>query len=189
MQYDKTKPLIVAITGASGAIYGVRLLQHLRTLQINTILVISKMGFATIKTELGLSNQQVIKLADEYYSNDNLFASISSGSFLTNGMIVAPCSIKSLSGIANCYNDNLISRSADVCLKEKRTLVLMLRESPLHYGHLQLMQTINASGGILMPPFPAFYNHPKTIEDIVDHSLARCLDLFLIPHSLTERWQ
>lgn len=181
-------PIIVGVTGASGIIYAVKLLETLKKLNIKTILVVSSMGFFTAKEELGLEKEDLISLASEYYPNNSLHASISSGSFLTAGMIIAPCSIKTLSSIANSYNDNLITRSADVVLKERRKLVLMVRETPLHAGHIKLMQQATENGAIIMPPVPAFYNKPQSIDDIINHSVARCLDLLEIENNLTLRW-
>ncbi|XWO13656.1 Flavin prenyltransferase UbiX [Candidatus Hepatincola sp. Pdp] len=181
-------PIIVAISGASGSIYGIRLLEELKKLKQKTILVVSNMGFTTLKQELNLSPKEVIALADDYYENSNLSAPISSGSYLCQGMIVAPCSIKSLSGIANSYNDNLITRSADVILKEKRKLILLVRESPLHLGHLQLMVQATSCGAIICPPMPAFYNSPETINDVVSHSVFRTLDLLNITNNYKKRW-
>ncbi|MCL2566872.1 MAG: UbiX family flavin prenyltransferase [Alphaproteobacteria bacterium] len=181
--------IIVGISGASGIIYAVKLLEALKKLNIRTILVVSKMGFFTAQHELNLSQEQLIAMSDEFYPNNALHSSISSGSFLTKGMIIAPCSVKTLSGIANSYNDNLITRAADVILKERRKLVLMFREAPLHLGHIELMQKATLNGAIIMPPMPAFYNKPQSIEDIVQHSVARCLDLLGIENSLSRRWQ
>lgn len=181
-------PIIIGISGATGAIYGIALLKALKELQQKTILVVSEMGFYTIFEELGIKAKEVIALADEYYVNTDFNAPIASGSFLTKGMIVAPCSIKSLSGIAHSYDSNLLTRSADVCLKEKRKLVLMLRETPLHLGHIELMAKVVSYGGIIAPPLPAFYNKPETIEDIVNHSIFRVLDLLDIPHNNLKRW-
>ncbi len=181
-------PIIVGITGASGIIYAVNLLKVLKKLNIKTILVVSSMGFYTAKEELGLSKENLIAMADEFYPNNSLHASIASGSFLNKGMIIVPCSVKTLSSIANSYNDNLITRSADVALKERRKLVLIFRETPLHSGHINLMQKANENGAIIMPPVPAFYNKPKNINDIVNHSISRCLDLFNIKNDLTKRW-
>ena len=181
-------PIIIGLSGATGAIYGVELLKILKLLNIKTILVASEMGFYTAKEELNLKPKDIIALADEYYPNTDFNAPIASGSFLNRGMIVAPCSVKSLSAIANSYDSNLLVRSADVCLKEKRKLVIMFRETPLHLGHIQLMEKIALYGGIIAPPLPAFYNNPKTIDDIVKHSILRVLDLFDIEHNLLQRW-
>ena len=184
----KNLPIIIGISGATGAIYGIELLKTLKLLNIKTILVVSQMGFYTINQELGISAKEVISLADDYYTNENFNAPIASGSFLTSGMIIAPCSVKSLSSIANCYDDNLLTRSADVCLKEQRKLVLMFRETPIHLGHIKLMEQLSTMGGIIAPPVPAFYNHPKSIDDIVQHSILRVLDLFNIEHNMLKRW-
>lgn len=181
-------PIIIGVTGASGIIYAVKILEALKTLNIKTILVVSSMGFFTAREELDMSKEKLIELADEYYPNNSLHASIASGSFLTRGMIIAPCSIKTLSSVANSYNDNLITRSADVILKERRKLVLMVRETPLHAGHIDLMQKVTLSGGIIMPPMPAFYNKPQSIDDIINHSVSRTLDLFSIENNITKRW-
>lgn len=181
-------PIIVGISGASGIIYAVKLLESLKKLNIKTILVVSKMGFFTAKEELNISENELINLATEFYPNNALHASISSGSFLNRGMIIAPCSVKTLSSIANSYNDNLITRSADVALKERRKLVLIFRETPLHSGHIDLMQKATNSGAIIMPPVPAFYNKPQSIDDIVNHTVARALDLFNIENNITKRW-
>jgi 4-hydroxy-3-polyprenylbenzoate decarboxylase len=180
--------IIVGISGASGIIYAVKLLESLRNLNIRTILVVSKMGFFTAAHELSLSQEELIAMADEFYPNNALHSPISSGSFLSAGMIIAPCSVKTLSSIANSYNDNLITRAADVMLKERRKLVLMFRETPLHAGHIDLMQKATTNGAIIMPPVPAFYNKPQSIEDIVNHSAARCLDLLGIENNLSQRW-
>ncbi|MFL1781173.1 UbiX family flavin prenyltransferase [Candidatus Hepatincolaceae symbiont of Richtersius coronifer] len=181
-------PIIIGITGATGAIYAIALLKALKQLDYRTILIVSEMGFYTIKDELNMTPKQVIALADEYYSNSNLGAPIASGSFLTLGMIVAPCSVKSLSGIAHAYDDTLITRAADVVLKERRRLVLLLRETPFNLIHINLMKQATESGAIIMPPVPAFYNKPNSIADIVSHTVARCLDLFAIENDLTLRW-
>lgn len=185
----KPLPIIVAITGATGIIYAIRILQELKRLNIETILVMSTMAMVTLKYETTMSVKEVIALATKYYTNDNLAASISSGSFLTQGMVVAPCSVKTLSSIANSLNDNLITRSADVVLKERRKLVLLFREAPLHLGHINLMASATQSGAIIMPPLPAFYNNPQTLDDIVNHTVSRTLDLFNIKNNITTRWE
>lgn len=182
------RPIIIGVSGATGAVYPFRILQELKRLNQKTILVVSEMAFMTIKQELNISPKEFISMADEYIVNSNLGASIASGSYLTKGMIVAPCSIKSLSGIANCYDDNLITRSADVCLKERRKVVLLLRETPLHLGHINLMKQATENGAIIMPPVPAFYNNPQTIDDIVNHTVSRVLDLFDINTDISQRW-
>jgi 4-hydroxy-3-polyprenylbenzoate decarboxylase len=181
--------LIVGITGASGAIYGIRLLEFLRSQpEVESHLVMSEAAKQTIVLETGASPETVAGLADRVYDNGDLAAAISSGSFQTAGMIVAPCSIKSLSAIANSYDDSLLTRAADVCLKERRRLVLMVRETPLHLGHLDLMMRVTRSGAVVLPPCPAFYFGPRNIEQIVDHSIGKALDLLGVEHNLFRRW-
>lgn len=182
------KPLIIGVSGATGTIYAVRLLEILKELKIPTILVVSEIGFLNAKQELNIIPKDLIKLADEYYNNTEMTASIASGSFLTQGMIIAPCSVKTLSNVANCNDNNLIARAADVTLKERRKLVLLFRETPLHMGHIRLLEQVTSSGGIVMPPVPAFYNKPQTIEDLVLHTVFRCLDLFDINSNYSSRW-
>jgi 4-hydroxy-3-polyprenylbenzoate decarboxylase len=184
-----TLPLIVGISGASGAIYGVRLLQAVRELGIPTHLIISKSATLTLKEEAGLSANDVRALATVAYPNGDVGASISSGSFKTRGMVIAPCSIRTLSEIAYGTSDNLLSRAADVILKERRRLVLMVRETPLHAGHLKSMLAATENGAIVMPPVPAFYHQPKSIDDIVNQTVGRCLDLFDIDSGLVKRWR
>lgn len=182
--------LIVGITGASGVVYGIRILQLLRDLpEIETHAVISPAALVTAQAELDMSASEIRALPDVEHSFRDIGAAISSGSFRTEGMIVAPCSIKTLSGIANCYADQLIVRAADVCLKERRRLVLMLRETPLHAGHIALMQQATAAGAVIMPPVPAFYARPASIDDIVTHSVVRALDLFGIEAARIPRWK
>ena len=181
--------LIVAITGASGAIYGVRLLEALRAVpKVEVHLVISKTGRVTVALETGRKVRDVEKLAHHVHRDADLAASISSGSFKTAGMIVAPCSMKTLSGIVHSYADNLVVRAADVVLKERRKLVLMPRETPLHVGHCRLLLQAAEMGAIIAPPMPAFYNAPRTLDDAVDHSVGRVLDLFDIDSALVRRW-
>jgi len=185
-----TKRLIVGISGATGVIYGIRLLQVLKKVtDVESHLVLSKAAEVTIQLETKYSVDQVKELATVNHLFSNLAAPISSGSFQTMGMVVIPCSMKSLSGIANCYNENLLIRAADVTLKEKRRLVLVPRETPLHKGHLDLMMRFVDSGGILLPPFPAFYHAPQSIDDLIDQTVGKVLDLFEIKHSLFKRWQ
>lgn len=184
-----TLPLIVGISGASGVIYGVELVRALHKIGHPVHLVISGGAETTLKLEMGLTLEEVTKLADVVHDTRNLAASISSGSFKTKGMVIAPCSIKTLSGIANSYNDNLLTRAADVCLKERRRLVLMVRETPLHKGHLDLMSRVADLGATLLPPTPSFYHQPKTILDIVHQSIGKALDQFDIEHTLFERWK
>jgi 4-hydroxy-3-polyprenylbenzoate decarboxylase len=182
--------LIVAITGASGAIYGIRLLEALREVQqVETHLVISNGGKLNIALETSWKVRDVEALAHEVHSDQNLAATIASGSFRTAGMIVAPCSMKTLSGIVGSYADNLVVRAADVVLKEQRRLVLVPREMPLHVGHCRLMLQAAEMGAVLAPPMPAFYNDPKTIDDLVNHTVGRLLDLFDIESGLVKRWQ
>ncbi|MFJ5489038.1 UbiX family flavin prenyltransferase [Hansschlegelia beijingensis] len=183
------KRLIVAITGASGAIYGVRALEMLRDVGgVETHLILTAAGIRTINAELDLSVEAVRALADHTHNPKDIGASISSGSYVTDGMLVAPCSIKSLSGIANCYNDELVVRAADVCLKERRRVVLLLRETPFHLGHIELMAQATRNGAIVMPPAPAFYHRPETIDDIVNQTVARALDLFGVSVRAIRRW-
>lgn len=184
-----SKRLIVGISGASGAIYGIRALEVLRELGIETHLVLSSGARATIALETNYRVAEVKALATVVHSDQNLAASISSGSYPTDGMLVAPCSIKTLSGIANSYADNLLTRAADVVLKEGRKLVLMIRETPLHAGHLRLMSEASASGAVILPPVPAFYHHPITVEDIIDQSVGKALDQFGIEAGLFTRWE
>lgn len=182
--------IIVGISGASGAIYGVRLLQALRTLPgIETHAVISDAGWLNITHELGLERTHAPALADVVHSIDHIGASIASGSFRASGMVVAPCSMRTLAAIAHGLADNLLTRAADVVLKERRRLVLMVRESPLHLVHLRNMATVTEMGGIVCPPMPAFYQRPTSVGEIVDHSVARALDLLGIDNALAPRWQ
>jgi 4-hydroxy-3-polyprenylbenzoate decarboxylase len=182
--------LIVAITGSSGAIYGIRLLEALRAApKIEVHLVISKTGRLTLAIETGRRIKEVEALAHHVHSDQDLAASIASGSFKTAGMIVAPCSMKTLSGIVNSYADNLVVRAADVVLKERRRLVLMPRETPLHVGHCRLLLQAAEMGAILAPPMPAFYNAPRTLDDAINHSVGRVLDLFDIESGLVRRWK
>ena len=181
--------LIVAITGSSGAIYGVRLLEALRKAKgVEVHLILSKGGKLTIGLETGRSIKSVQALAHVVHSDQDLAASIASGSFKTAGMVVAPCSMKTLSGIVNSYADNLVVRAADVVLKEQRRLVLMPRETPLHAGHCRLLLQAAEMGAVIAPPMPAFYNAPRTLDDAVNHSIGRVLDLFDIDSGLVKRW-
>lgn len=182
--------LIVAITGASGAIYGIRLLEALREVpDVETHLVLSNGGKLNIALETDRDPRDVEALAHEVHSDQNLAATIASGSFATGGMIVAPCSMKTLSGIVNSYADNLVVRAADVVLKEQRKLVLMPREMPLHVGHCRLLLQAAEMGAVIAPPMPAFYSDPQTLDDIINHSVGRVLDLFGIESGLVKRWQ
>ncbi|MGH6664347.1 MAG: UbiX family flavin prenyltransferase [Pseudolabrys sp.] len=181
-------PLIVGISGASGAVYGVRLLQTLKKNNISAYLIISKSAAVTLKEEMNLSVDDVRAFAGTTYSNSDVGAAISSGSFKTRGMVIVPCSIRTMSDIAYGTTDSLISRAADVILKERRRLVLVVRETPLHAGHLRSMLAATENGAIIMPPVPAFYHRPKTIDDIVNQTVGRCLDLFDIDIGLVKRW-
>ena len=184
------RKIIIGISGASGTIYGVRLLEVLQSYpEIETHLVISDIAREIIEHENQRDAAEVLALADIVHPIRNLGAAISSGSFLTEGMIIAPCSIKSLSGIANSYNDNLLVRAADVCLKERRKLIIVLRETPLHLGHLELMTRVTRYGATLLPPMPSFYHNPKTIDDIINQTVGKVLDNFGIEHNLFKRWK
>jgi flavin prenyltransferase len=185
---DPRKRLIVGVSGASGAVYGVRLLELLRDTDIETHLVISRTAKITLATETNLKIADVEALADVVHSNDDLGAACSSGSFQNLGMIVAPCSIKTMAEIATGVTANLISRSADVALKERRRVVLMLRETPLHLGHIRQMAAVTEAGAIIYPPVPAFYAQPKSLEDMIDHTIGRVLDLFDIDLGTVRRW-
>jgi 4-hydroxy-3-polyprenylbenzoate decarboxylase len=182
------KRIIVGISGASGTIYGIRLLQALRELGIESHLIMSKTAELTLSYESDLKVDDVKALADEVHSIKNLAACTSSGSYKTLGMVIAPCSIRSMSEIATGVTSNLLTRSADVVLKERRKLVLMVRETPLHTGHLRTMTSLSEMGAIIAPPMPAFYNRPETLDDIVDHSVGRVLDLFDLDTGKLKRW-
>ncbi len=182
--------IIVAISGASGAVYGVRLLQVLQGMaDVESHLVVSDAGWRTLQHELDMDRASVEALADQLHDNRNVGATIASGSFQCSGMVIAPCSMRTLAAVAHGLGDKLLTRAADVVLKERRRLLLLVRESPLHLGHLRNMVSVTEMGGILSPPLPAFYLRPQSIADIVDHSVARALDLLDIPHSLAARWQ
>jgi 4-hydroxy-3-polyprenylbenzoate decarboxylase len=180
--------MIVGITGASGAIYGVKILEVLSKLGIETHLIITQAGLKNLEIETSCNKVELKSMASHVYDEDDLSASLASGSFKVDGMVVAPCSMKTLSGIANSYNNNLLVRAADVTLKERRRLVLLVRETPLHEGHLRLMIEVTRMGGIVMPPVPAFYHHPKTIEDLIHQTIGKVLDLFSVDANLFERW-
>lgn len=182
------KRLIVGISGASGAVYGVRLLELLRDTDIETHLIVSNAGKTTLAAETALKLADVEALADVVHSNQDLGAACSSGSFRNLGVIVAPCSIKTMSEIATGVTANLISRAADVALKERRRVVLMLRETPLHLGHIRSMAAVTEAGAIVYPPVPAFYAHPQSLDEMIDHTLGRVLDLFGIDLGLVRRW-
>ena len=182
--------LIIGMSGASGVIYGIRLLEVLsRVEQVETHLVLSDSAKLNIAIETDRNSKEVKALADEVSSNRDIAARLASGSFTTNGMIVAPCAIKTLSAIANSYADSLLVRAADVVLKERRRLVLVPRETPLHTGHCELMLKASQMGAILAPPMPAHYINPQTVDDLVDHHVGRILDLFDLDPGLVQRWQ
>ena len=180
--------LIVGISGTSGTVYGVRLLEALKDSTIETHLVISRSGIATLSHESDISVQSVKERASVVHSPQDLGASISSGSFPVAGMLVAPCSVRTLSGIANSYDENLVVRAADVTLKERRRLVLLLRETPLHAGHLRLMSQVTEAGAVVMPPVPTFYTRPASVEEIVDDTVHRSLDLLGLDLKNDRRW-
>ena len=182
-------PVLVGISGATGVIYGIETLRALKALDIPAHLVISDAGVRTLNLETDLTLDDIKALADVTYNIKDIGAAVASGSFKTRGMIVAPCSIKSLSAIANSFNDNLLARAADVTLKEHRPLVLLVRETPLHKGHLELMMRAADYGATILPPMPAFYNKPQTIEDVVRHTVSRSLDALKVDNDLIDRWQ
>ena len=180
--------IVVGISGASGAIYGIRILEVLKKIGIEADLVMSDSAKRTIVYETDYSINDVKRLAACVHDNNDVGASIASGSFKHAGMIIAPCSIKTLSAVANSFNTNLLIRAADVTLKERRRLVLMLRETPLHLGHLRLMTQVTETGAVLVPPLPAFYHRPKTIDEIINQSVTKVLDQFDIDADLFSRW-
>jgi len=185
-----TRRIIVGISGASGAIYGVRLLQALREMPgVESHLVVSDAGWRNVQEEHGLQRAAIEALAHQVHEVHDIGAAIASGSFQCSGMVIAPCSMRTLAAVAHGLSDNLITRAADVMLKERRRLVLMVRESPLHLVHLRNMVSVTEMGAIVCPPLPAFYLHPQSVSDIVDHSVARVLDLLDLPHTLAPRWQ
>lgn len=184
-----TRRLIVAITGASGAVYGVRLLQLLREVPgMRTHLVVTPAGWMNIEHEMSLPRRDVEALADTVHAVRDVGASIASGSFQTDGMVVAPCSMRTLGSIAHGLSDNLVTRAADVALKERRRLVLMVRETPLNLAHLRNMTAVTEMGGMIFPPVPAFYNAPQTVQDLVDHTVGRVLDVLGIEQSVSPAW-
>lgn len=181
--------LIVAITGASGAIYGVQLLRRLRERDdVQTHLLLSAAGVLNAYQELDLKRGDIEALAHVVHSVNDIGASIASGSFATAGMVIAPCSMKTLAAIAQGYADNLISRAADVCLKERRRLVLLAREAPLNLAHIRNMEAVTLMGGVIFPPVPALYQRPRSIDEMVDHTVSRVLDLFELDNALAPRW-
>lgn len=183
------KRIVVGISGASGVIYGIRLLKVLKEIEWETHLVISEAAKQNILLETSFTVKDVEDLADKVYDPKNQAAAISSGSFKTSGMVIVPCAIKTLSGVAHSFNENLLIRAADVTLKERRRLILVVRETPLHKGHLALMQKVADLGGIILPPVPAFYINPKSIEDLIDHTIGKILDIMEIDHTLYKRWE
>jgi 4-hydroxy-3-polyprenylbenzoate decarboxylase len=191
MAASNTQPrrLVVAITGATGAIYGVRLLQQLgATPGVETHLVVSDAASLTLHQEAGMQRRDVEALAHVVHRNRDVGASIASGSFQSDGMVIAPCSMKTLASVAHGLSDNLIARAADVVLKERRRLVLMVRETPFNLAHLRNMTAVTEMGGIVFPPVPSFYHRPASIDEMVDHTVSRVLDLFGIEHTLAPRW-
>lgn len=189
MPEARPRRLVIAITGATGAVYGVRLLQHLQANPaVETHLVISDAANLTLHEEVGMQRRQVEALADVVHRNRDVGAAIASGSFQSDGMIIAPCSMKTLAAVALGLSDNLIARAADVVLKERRRLVLMVRETPFNLAHLRNMTAVTEMGGIVFPPLPSFYQHPASIDEMVDHSVARVLDLVGVEHALAPRW-
>jgi 4-hydroxy-3-polyprenylbenzoate decarboxylase len=182
------KRIVIGISGASGGVYGVRLLDALHDLDVETHLVMSKSAKVTLAYEMDLKVSEVSAKADFTYQPEDIGAAISSGSFLTMGMIVAPCSIRTLSEIATGVTSTLLSRAADVVLKDRRRLVLMVRETPLHLGHLRSMAQVTEAGAIVMPPVPAFYAKPRSIDEMIDHSIGRVLDMIDIKNDLVKRW-
>ncbi|MBO6561825.1 MAG: UbiX family flavin prenyltransferase [Nisaea sp.] len=193
MRTSQKKRLIVGISGASGIVYGVRLLELLRALpeeqRVETHLIMSRAAEVTLAHETDFKVREVEKLADVVHANKDIGASVASGSFRTLGMIIAPCSMKSLAEIATGVTDTLLSRAADVVLKERRRLVCMVRETPLHSGHLRNMLALSDMGAVIAPPVPAFYAKPESIADMVDHSLGRVLDLFDLDSGTVHRWR
>ncbi|MEI7874408.1 MAG: UbiX family flavin prenyltransferase [Alphaproteobacteria bacterium] len=185
---DPKNRLIIGISGASGVIYGVRLLEALKSLPVETHLVMTRTAEVTLAHETDLKVAAVRALADVAHGVDDLAAAVSSGSFRTMGMIVAPCSMRSLGEIAAGISSNLLTRAADVVLKERRKLVLLVRETPLHAIHLRNMATLSEMGAIIAPPVPAFYNRPKTLDDVIDHTVGRVLDLFDLDTGKVKRW-
>jgi 4-hydroxy-3-polyprenylbenzoate decarboxylase len=181
------KRIIVGISGASGVIYGIRMLEVLQG-KLESHLILSDAGREIIAMETPYEISAIEEMASYVHPIDDLAATISSGSYKTDGMVIIPCSIKSLSAVANSYNDNLMTRAADVTLKERRRLVLVVRECPLHAGHLELMLRVSHRGGIVFPPVPAFYHKPESLDEIVDQTVGKIMDLFEIEHSLFQRW-
>jgi 4-hydroxy-3-polyprenylbenzoate decarboxylase len=189
MANPRPRQIVVAITGATGAVYGVRLLERLRAIPgVETHLVVSDAATLTLHQEVGLQRRDVEALAHVVHKNREIGASIASGSFQTDGMVIAPCSMKTLAAVAHGMSDNLIARAADVILKERRRLVLMVRETPFNLAHLRNMTAVTEMGGIVFPPLPSFYNKPGSIDEMVDHTVARVIDLLGIENDLAPRW-
>jgi 4-hydroxy-3-polyprenylbenzoate decarboxylase len=181
--------LVIGITGASGVVYGIRLLEVLSSMkEVETHLVISKAGETNINYETNRKAEDIKALADFSYDINDIGTRLASGSFKTDGMIVAPCTVKTMSALANSYTENLLTRAGDVTLKERRKLVLLVRETPLNLGHIRNMERLTEMGAIIMPPVPSFYHKPRTIQDIVDHTVGKVLDIFHIEHNLFQRW-
>jgi 4-hydroxy-3-polyprenylbenzoate decarboxylase len=181
--------LIIAITGATGSVYGVRLLQVLQANpEVETHLLISEAGVLNLHQELDMKRKDVEAFADVVHHVRDVGASIASGSFQSDGMVIAPCSMKTLASVAHGMSDNLITRAADVVLKERRRLILMVRETPFNLAHLRNMTAVTEMGGIIFPPLPGFYHRPQSIQEMVDHTVGRVLDMFALPHELTPRW-
>jgi flavin prenyltransferase len=183
------KRLIVGMTGATGSIYGLRILEVLRAAAWESHLIVSDAGMLNAWQEYRLARKDVQKLADVVHNVRDVGASVASGSFITEGMVIAPCSMKTLAGVAHAFSDNLITRAADVVLKERRRLVLITREAPLNLAHIRNMAAVTEMGGVIFPPVPAFYSGAKTIDDLVNHTVARVLDLFGFQHTKISRWQ
>jgi 4-hydroxy-3-polyprenylbenzoate decarboxylase len=183
------KRIVVGLSGATGAVYGIRLLEVLRDAGVETHLVLTNPGRRNIELETDRTVEEVLALATRVHDIDNIAAPIASGSFLTDGMAVCPCSMKTLSGIVHSYNENLLNRAADVVLKERRRLVLVPRETPLHRGHLDLLSRAAELGAMILPPMVAFYHRPKTIEEIIDQTVGKVLDALGVEHALFKRWE
>ncbi|HSB77304.1 MAG TPA: UbiX family flavin prenyltransferase [Candidatus Methylomirabilis sp.] len=181
--------LVVGISGSTGSIYGIRLLEVLRDIpDLESHLIISGPGKRTILEETDYSIKDVERLATHVYDNKDIGAALASGSFRTAGMVIAPCSVKTVSALANCHADTLICRAGDVTLKEGRPLIVVVRETPLHIGHLRQLLALAEIGAVILPPMPAFYTRPKTLDDIVNHTVGRILDRLGVPHELTQAW-
>jgi polyprenyl P-hydroxybenzoate/phenylacrylic acid decarboxylase-like protein len=186
---ESKKRLIIGMTGATGSIYGLRILETLRAAGgWETHLIVSDAGMLNAFQEYRLARKDIHKLADVVHNVRDVGASVASGSFITEGMVIAPCSMKTLAGVAHAFSDNLITRAADVILKERRRLVLITREAPLNLAHLRNMVSVTEMGGVIFPPVPAFYSGAKTIDDLVNHTVGRCLDLFGVEHGTIKRW-